>query len=268
MGDQDFKITLDEYNLLNKIYNIKSNPIISKFLGNNKSKAVLSSSLLWKSIGFSIADRIDLFFKDRIEEESFAKKIIFDLNFELNDSNLFEKYDLVTDFGNNEHPFNIKETFKTMHKLCKKDGYILSMQSLINGNGFYNFNNCFYEHLAAFNNYSIIYSWLSFGFKNTNKYLHTPADMDYLKYINFDNSNSCSINYLFKKNSLDEFKVPYQGMGYDGKKNMLFNIDFKGNIPPLEQIYLPITLESISINNLVKEVFSRLKKIKTYFKYF
>ena len=42
-----------------------------------------------------------------------------------------DKYDLVTDFGNNEHAFNIAEAYKTTHKLCKKDGLILGKPNII-----------------------------------------------------------------------------------------------------------------------------------------
>ena len=30
------------------------------------------------------------------------------------------KFDLVTDFGNNEHVFNVGQAYKNMYQLCKK----------------------------------------------------------------------------------------------------------------------------------------------------
>ena len=209
--------------------------------------------------------RMDLIFKDRFLEDNCSELIKFDLNNEYKDQKYMGKFDLVTDFGNNEHPFNIKETFQTMHNLCKNGGYIWSMQSLFNGNGFYNFNSCFYEHIAAFNNYSIVYSYLIFGFENSEKYISTPVDIDYIKYIDLKNANQYTINYIFKKNGEGKFKVPYQGMGYNGDKNMLFNIDYKGKQIPLEQSYMPLSTDSLSIKYLIKEIIKRFpnKIIKT-----
>ena len=66
------------------------------------------------------------------------------------------KYDLVTDFGNNEHPFNFIEAFITMHKLCKEKGYLMISQNIFKGNGFVNFDISFFENFAAVNNYSIL----------------------------------------------------------------------------------------------------------------
>ena len=89
-----------------------------------------------------------------------------DLNFPLTDKDLIEKYDLVTDFGNNEHPFNFIEAFITMHKLCKEKGFLMIHQGLFKGNGFVNFDISFFENYAAVNNYSIKHSCLVFNFPN------------------------------------------------------------------------------------------------------
>jgi hypothetical protein len=265
MGDQDFKIPLDNYLLNSKIYQIKKDKLILKYLKKKSFNPILSSSFFWKSLGLLKTARMDLIFKDRFLEDNCSELIKFDLNNEYKDQKYMGKFDLVTDFGNNEHPFNIKETFQTMHNLCKNGGYIWSMQSLFNGNGFYNFNSCFYEHIAAFNNYSIVYSYLIFGFENSEKYISTPVDIDYIKYIDLKNANQYTINYIFKKNGEGKFKVPYQGMGYNGDKNMLFNIDYKGKQIPLEQSYIPLSTDSLSIKYLIKEIIKRFpnKIIKT-----
>ena len=61
--------------------------------------------------------------------------ILQDLNFPIK-NDLNSKYDIVTDFGNNEHPFNVVESFTNMHKLCKENGLLIIYQSLFKGNGY------------------------------------------------------------------------------------------------------------------------------------
>ena len=59
-------------------------------------------------------------FGDKRFKENFlikSTKLKIDLNYPIEDQTEFEKYDLVTDLGNNEHPFNTVESYKTMHKL-------------------------------------------------------------------------------------------------------------------------------------------------------
>ena len=64
----------------------------------------------------------------------------------------------MTDFGNNEHVFNVGEAYRTMYNLTKKDGFIWIFQSVFGGNGFFNFDASFFEGYAAANNLSIVHS--------------------------------------------------------------------------------------------------------------
>ena len=82
--------------------------------------------------------------------------ILQDLNFPIK-NDLNSKYDIVTDFGNNEHPFNVVRSFTNMHKLCKENGLLIIYQSLFKGNGYFNFDFSFFESIAAVNNYSILF---------------------------------------------------------------------------------------------------------------
>ena len=83
----------------------------------------LSSSFLWKILGFQKCDRLDLIKIERIENDPVDNFYKIDLNYPLENQAKIEQYDLVTDFGNNEHPFNVIESYKSMHKLCKKNGF-------------------------------------------------------------------------------------------------------------------------------------------------
>ena len=56
-----------------------------------------------------------------------------DFNLPLEDTSLYSQFDLVTDHGACEHAFNIAETYRTMHRLCKPKGLIVIAQSLWGG---------------------------------------------------------------------------------------------------------------------------------------
>src|SRR3989338_4123011 len=62
--------------------------------------------------------------------------IPLDLNFPLDDKSLYGKFDLVTDYGTNEHVFNTAEAYRTVHRLCKENGLIIVMQAVFRGNGY------------------------------------------------------------------------------------------------------------------------------------
>ena len=95
------------------------------------------SKEFWKLLGIETIDSLDL-------DPKYGAFGV-DLNFPLADEELKGRYDLVTDFGNNEHPFNVAEAYRTMHRLCGVDGYLWIEQNVYNGNGFFNFDQTFFE---------------------------------------------------------------------------------------------------------------------------
>ena len=84
-----------------------------------------------------------------------------------------------------------------MHKLCKKDGYIIIQQAIYGGNGFYNFDISFFENIAAVNNYTCVYS--SLVFLNKENFINTPIDQSYIKMMDFKNLSNIEVIYIFKK---------------------------------------------------------------------
>jgi hypothetical protein len=52
------------------------------------------------------------------------------LNQPLEDISLYGQFDMLTDFGCNEHAFNIAEAYRTMHSLCKKKGLLVIFQGI------------------------------------------------------------------------------------------------------------------------------------------
>ena len=76
-----------------------------------------------------------------------------DLNTPLGDESLAGRYDMVTDHCSNSHVFNVGESYRTIHRLCKPGGLITLMTPVYGSNGYFNFDVSFYEGMAAANGY-------------------------------------------------------------------------------------------------------------------
>ncbi|WP_449243154.1 methyltransferase domain-containing protein, partial [Desulfovibrio sp.] len=111
------------------------------------------ASVFYRLLGFSSYSCLDL------NQENNA--VPHDLNFPMEDVSLWNSFDMVTDFGCAEHAFNVGEAFRTMHRLCRPGGVILSHQMILGGNGYYLFEPGFYEDLAAANGYEVLFCALS-----------------------------------------------------------------------------------------------------------
>ena len=86
---------------------------------------------MWKSFGANLTSRMDLVKLDRDTNDK-SEHLIHDLNNPFDKKEFFEKYDLVTDIGNNEHPFNIAEAYRDHAlKLCKKNGHMIIHQAYL-----------------------------------------------------------------------------------------------------------------------------------------
>lgn len=154
-----------------------------------------------------------------------------DLNAPFTDASLYERFDLVTDHGTNEHVFNVAETYRTMHRLCKPGGLIVICQNTYGGNGYFNFDLSFFEGMAAANGYGILFS--SFFVTLDRKYLsteevrglpaalgdsygvdqlHVPLSNELLDVMRWSkDSTSLGICYVFQKRAGGDFRYAYQG---------------------------------------------------------
>lgn len=260
MGDQD--LGGDFQDLKNRFVkqNIYFNEEAFYQSKNFPKRPRASSSVLWSQLGFKTTHRLDLFKLERDKNDP-GNCFVFDLNHPLTDSNLINKYDLVTDFGNNEHPFNIPEAYKTMHKLCKKDGLMIICQGFLNGNGFFLFDDITIDNIAACNSYSIITS--CFIVKNKDLFFTLPAEKKYLKSLNLNEIDSINLFYILRKNKDEEFKFPYQGIGKKPSKEELFSSQtLNTNLKMPEQIYLPTHIDQIQTTKIFKSFLKRiLRKI-------
>jgi len=259
MGDQDLNHEYSEIENRFKKFNIKFDPSLFSLAKNYPARPRVSSSVLWKTLGIDSADKIDLEKLDRPENQNAGKFFKQDLNYPISDKSLIGKYDLVTDFGNNEHPFNFIETFKTMHKLCKEKGYLMIDQCVFKGNGFVNFDVSFFENFAAVNHYSTIHSCLVFHFSNK-KYFTTPIEKDYLNLVDLNKVENIGIFYLLKKEKSEDFKFPYQDRGSAWNSEELYSIDFSFKDGMPHKYYLPQSIEHVSYKKLLKTLWNKFKR--------
>ena len=258
MGDQDVNLSYEEIiNNLNK-FGIKYNQELFALAKNYPTRPRVSSSVLWQALGLKITDKIDMVELNRPANQKVGKVYKQDLNFPLTDKDLIEKYDLVTDFGNNEHPFNFIEAFITMHKLCKEKGFLMIHQGLFKGNGFVNFDISFFENYAAVNNYSIKHSCLVFNFPN-NIFFSTPIKRDFLTTVDINKVSSISIFYLLKKEKKGDFKFPYQEYGSAWQSNEMYKMKFSYDDELPTKFYIPFqSKKKTSILNFLKKFIKKI----------
>jgi len=257
MGDQDINI---EYSVLkNKLQHLKVQNFEKIFerAKNYPERPRVSSSALWQSLGIEKTDRLDLIQLERINDvnHSFYK---VDLNYPIPNNLINMKYDLVTDIGNNEHPFNVGESYKTLHNLTNKEGLIIIQQGIFRGNGLYNFEIGFFESLAASNNYDILYSSYVIPYNNT--YFCVPIDENALELINISKVEEISVIYVYKKNDNESFKYPYQDLGASPKRDEYFvnSLNFENNTP--KRNYVPMKVSNLSIKLLISHLLKNIKK--------
>ena len=104
MGDQN--LSMDNSILLKRLNDNRislDSEQSSLLQSKDNPKFYLSSSFLWQILGFEKTDRIDLSFHIKRKEVLKNQTLIkHDLNL-LIDEKFHNQYDIVTDFGNNEH---------------------------------------------------------------------------------------------------------------------------------------------------------------------
>jgi hypothetical protein len=173
----------------------------------------------------------------------------------------------VTDHGTTEHVFNIAETYRTMHRLCKPGGIIVIMQALYGGNGYFNYDISFFEGMAAANNYRVLFSsytvyTLASG---GSKQFHIPVSRDLITVVDWAKVSSIGTCYAFQKMSDEEFQFAYQGQ-YMAKAqgNLGYRLQFLADPP--SRTYVPLRgteenlLETMGTVNLVRYSIRRLIK--------
>ena len=260
MGDMDLNVSEEVITALFRSILTNDDREWIKSLRDYLAYPRVSSSKLWKLLEFEIADRLDIQFSKRTTQMCGADNLYrVDLNEK--DIDIPRKYDLVTDFGNNEHPFDCVQAYKHMYDLCSENGVLFFSQDVAKGNGFFKFDSSFFESMAAANAMDILYSAYRV---NTafNKGFDVPVEFSVLDLVNFGKVESIGIIYVMRKRHDQPFKTPYQTNGHTviGRDRDYFYTQF--NI--LDQgwpvrNYLVNGVQSISGKVLLKELCKRIK---------
>lgn len=214
-----------------------------------------SSKKFYEDMGFSDYSSIDI--------NNELGSIQIDLNHELKDEKLFNKFDVVTDFGSCEHVFNISECYKSVHKILKVNGLIIIIQAVRGGNGYFLFDKAFLEGIAAANNYDILHSSyiVMTGTKTTSmsaKQFHIPLSKDLVNTLK--SFKELSICMVFRKKKDEDFKIPYQGDLLLEKYN-LYGFNRVYSKDDLSTSYIPqYEIEKISFKALLKDFLRRCRK--------
>jgi hypothetical protein len=123
------------------------------------------------------------------------------------------KYDFVTNHGTTEHVFNVYQSFKNIHDLTRPGGLMLHMlplQGYLN-HGFFNFQPCFYDDLAAENRYEIIEKQLIIH------PVEDPEQQTMVAYTpesfaqNFTSTSSALLAVVLRKVVDSPFRIPFHG---------------------------------------------------------
>ncbi len=265
MGAQELHLKLTDFEYLLNSAGIEDYPreqfkALSVWPGSPR----LSSKHFYRLLGMNNYKCIDL--------QSTHDSIIVDLNYPLEDKNLLGSFDLVTDHGNNEHPYNMPEAYRTMHRLCAKDGLMIIMQGVLWGNGYFNFDESFFESLAAANKYQILFASYIIDLKEmtragSNIQLLVPLSRDLINAFEYSKIGGIYICYVFRKSSNDDFRYPYErGLRSEADKVLGYKLQFlvdppsRLSIPIFEGDDVPIAAKKL-VRMLIGRVLGKIKRM-------
>jgi len=187
---------------------------------------------------------------------------LFDLNIHSPGDDLYEKFDLVTNFGTTEHVINQYLSMKTMHELTKPGGLIyhdLPMAGYHN-HGYFSYNPLLFRHLAEANGYTIIMQYYS------RAKTPTPAPRFMIEngysepgYMN------CGIEFILQKNFSGPFRMPLEtSTSLDVSKTLWRDdnpyADSELGLPGAFNPYKSTSLDEVSGWDLQRELLHRYRR--------
>jgi len=131
---------------------------------------------------------------------------LFDLNFDLPNSEFLGKFELVTNFGTTEHVLNQYLSFKTIHDLTCIGGVIYHDLPMggYHDHGYFNYNPKFFEQIAVANNYEILF----FRFSSNAPKFVLPAESMIEHGYSSSGWIDVGIEFIFRKTSSNPFTMP------------------------------------------------------------
>ena len=162
-----------------------------------------------------------------------------------------------------------------MHNLTKPGGYIIIHQAVFKGNGYFKFDESFFEGIAAANNYKIIFNSyeISPGEKTKNGshlQFHIPRNrelfnvLDFSKLSNPEKGADILIYGVLQKTKEDEFKIPYQGKFFQKIYNIPAGFNRVYSKEPMGYTYIPsstLKVEEARIRFLIKALIIKIRRI-------
>ena len=241
MGSKEMRVSYDQLKYAFDQASIKINDKKFKKIKIFPKGKRISTKNFWQELGVKNYKCSDI--------NNSHDSIYIDLNKPLTNKKLFKKFDLVADFGNNEHIFNVGEAYKTMYNLTKKNGHIWIFQAVFGGNGWFNFDSSFFEGYAAANNLSIVHSCYIICPSEYEQFV-VPCNKDLFNLIDLTKVKKIDISYVFRKKTDKEFKYYYQ---YNlNKKDSPYSVSFINNTYPPEKMYIP-TMKINKYKKLAKQ---------------
>jgi len=257
MGSQELHLKLSDFENFVQMsgiqgYKREDFAILNNWPGSPR----LPSRLFYELLGINQYSCVDL--------NKYYGALPLDLNYPFEDKSHYGKYDLVTDYGTNEHAFNAPEAYRTMHKLCKPGGLLICAQMVFKGNGYYMFDASFYEGLAAANNYSILYaSYIVISTVPTpagsDNQFHLPLSNELLDMLDWTKTQGIAVCYVLRKNSGADFCLPYQDFFMAEKQNN-HGYQLQYMQAPPSRSYVPMHIGLIPGKDLLQEVAHRVAR--------
>jgi hypothetical protein len=262
IGSQELHLKKEDLKQLFDNAGIKSD-LVDEYpnLNNWPEKPRCSSKFFYESLGIKEYQCMDM--------NGDYGAIVHDLNKPFEDRSKFNKFDIVTDHGSCEHVFNIAECYRTMHNLTKLGGYIIVAQAIWKGNGYFKFDESFFEGIAAANNYKIIFNSyvISPGEKTKNGshlQFHIPRNRELFNVLDFSKLEGLGIYGVLQKTKEDEFKIPYQGKFMKEVYNISGGFNRFYSKEPMGYTYVPsstLEVEAAPFRFLIKALIIKIRKI-------
>ena len=264
IGSQEIQMHKEDLKQLFDNAGLKSD-LIDKYpnMNNWPLRPFCSAKYFYESLGINEYQSIDI--------NGDHGAIAHDLNKPFDDKSKFNKFDIVTDQGSCEHVFNIAECYRTMHNLAKPGGYIIIAQAVWKGNGYFKFDDSFFEGIAAANNYKVIYNSYIVTPKTKTKSIngsdnefHIPRHRELFDILDFSKLDFLNIYGVLQKTKEDDFKFPYQGRFMQEKYNMPKGFNRLYFKEPMGYTYVPsatLRVEEAPLRFLLKAFIIKIKKI-------
>ena len=255
MGSQELHIQLDALEKLVQVANVPDyRSEVFKNLADYPRGGRCPAKPFYKMLGIEHYSSIDI--------GGEFEAMPHDLNFPLEDSRLYDSFDLVTDYGTCEHVFNTAEAYRTMHRLLKKQGLMVVMQGVYRGNGYHYYDLSFFEGIAAANDYKVLFSsYVVFPKTHQDQY-HVPLSLELLDVLDWAKVQRIGICYVMQKQQdSSEFHYPNQFLPH-GEGIQGYSLQFLP-VPPA-RVYLPLsrTLETTSAKAVLRHLAGRVPLLK------